>query len=220
MQLGKFDGICGMAFQTISVDGVQPPFVSMIKAGLVDQPLFGVFLSNGDGTVGELCLGDIDTSKFSGDLMYEELVSESYWEVGLTSVTMNGQSVTSATKGVVDTGTSIFAGPTADVAAIAAKVGAQPTPVNPDEYTIDCSLVPNLPVLEFVLASGQNYTFNPLDYVDEVTEGGVTMCLFGMTGIDIPAPRGPLWILGDMFIRRFYTVFDYGNERVGFARVH
>lgn len=211
--VGKFDGILGLGFDSISVSNLTTVFHNMIDQKAVTDSLFGFYLSGATGSDGEMTLGGIDSNHYTGNITYVALTQESYWETKLDSLVVSGDRMTSATAVILDTGTSILAGPSADVKALAAKVGAKPF-VN-GEYTIDCKLVPNLPDLEITMG-GTKFVLKGADYVLKVQ----SICLFGFTGIDVPAPRGPLWIMGDVFMRKYYTVFDWGNKRLGFAPIN
>merc|ERR1719356_580729 len=133
--LGKFDGICGMGWDSISVDGVQTPVQALVASGELAEPVFAFYL--GDNTAGELSLGSVNSAHYSGDFSYVPLLEKSYWEVALDAFALNGNKIGSTGKAIVDSGTSLMAGPTADVQAVAKALNLGS--ILGKEYTVDCS---------------------------------------------------------------------------------
>jgi hypothetical protein len=205
--LGKFDGIVGLGFASLSIGKVPTFFDNAVSQGRLDDAVFGFYLGNDQN--GELSIGGVDETKFTGDFHTVPLLSATWWEIELESIDSN-TNISSKTTAIVDSGTSLITGPPAEVRALAKSVGARRMLTG--QYVIDCGKVDTMPDIIFILG-GKAFTFKGTDLV---LRSGKT-CLFGF--MELTIPKGPKWILGDYFMRKYYTKFDLKNKQVGFAEL-
>uniref|UniRef100_A0A8C5SP02 Peptidase A1 domain-containing protein n=1 Tax=Laticauda laticaudata TaxID=8630 RepID=A0A8C5SP02_LATLA len=180
----KFDGILGLAYPTISVDQATPVFDNLMKEGLVQQDLFSFYLSRKE-TGSMITFGGIDHSHYTGSINWIPVSQQTYWQISMDSVLVNGQKIgcNSGCQAIVDTGTSLLAGPSSAIISILKAIGAKPGQVRS----------------------------NPLF-------SAIVFFMFSLCSTNFQPSAGDLWILGDVFIREYYSIFDRGNNRVGLAK--
>ncbi|SPP88850.1 lysosomal aspartic protease [Drosophila guanche] len=205
MMGASFDGILGMAYSSLAVDGVQPPFYNMWSQKLVDAPVFSFYLAN-NGTSevsygGELILGGSDASLYAGKLVYAPVSSQTYWQFQVDGVALGGTTLCTYCQAVADTGTSLLIAPYAIYEKILTMLNQR----------IKCADIADLPTLTFTI-SGVPFQIPPSAYIVS-SDGSCTLGIQYIQGSDF-------WILGDIFIGRYYTEFDLGNNRLGFASMN
>jgi len=214
----KFDGILGMGFKEIAVLGVTPVFDNMVEQGVVEEPVFSFWLNRDPNAEhgGELILGGSDPEYYTGDMTYVPVERKGYWEIKMDAMNSNSNNVgcSGGCTAIVDTGSSLLVGPTAETNAINKMIGGKEIVPGKGQYSVDCATIDSLPTVDFVIG-GQTFQLSGSDYILKITQMGQSQCISGFMGMDLP--MGPWWILGDVFIGKFYSEFDMGNARVGFA---
>ena len=199
----SFDGVLGLALSAMA----QGPEFSLLK-GLtaLPQPLFSVFLSDSDREESEIVFGGIKDEHMASELFWVPVTGTSgYWEVRIDDITLDGreQRLCQDCRVAVDTGTSELAGPTALVEEMEQLL----------DVRSDCSNYGSLPELGFVVG-GKILSLSPRDYVN--TDQG-QRCSIALMALDVPPPKGPLFVFGIPFLQKYYTVYDHDKSRVGFA---
>ena len=186
----------------------------MWRQKLIPKFEFSVYLSSKlNSSASELIFGGTDPAHYSGAFVYADVLLPSYWLVGAENVYARGHVAYKCPLEycpmVIDTGTSILVFPPYIGDPLLKAIGT----VQPD-----CSNVHTLPTIAFSLGgiSGGAVLNLTADYYVlrlPAASGAVTCVL----GIETSWLVAPLSILGDPFLRAYYSVYDRANNRVGFA---
>lgn len=207
---GRFDGIMGLGYDSISVNHIVPPFYNMVNQKLIDEPVFAFYLGDTEKQ-SEVVFGGVDKHHYKGELIKLPVRRKAYWEVELQSVAFGKSSADFDNMGaILDTGTSLIALPTTLAELLNKEIGAKKG-FN-GQYSVECSKRDSLPAFTVCL-NGHDFSIGPYDYILEVSGS----CISAFMGMDFPEPVGPLVILGDAFLRKWYSVYDLRKGTISLA---
>jgi len=223
------DGICGMAFSTIATSGAPTFLENLITADSIQQPQVGFYLqrakdltSQSRGTIGggEMCVGCADQSKYTGQLSWNAVTAQSYWEVESDGVAVDGNVVSGTNMAVaLDTGTTLIYVPTSVASALYSQLGGTPLKGSSGEYTVPCVATFGTIGLSF---GGVVYNI-PLEdiFLGYASASNTEQCVLGIIAQDMYDAEGnSVAIVGGLFLKAVYSVYTYshnGSPAVGLA---
>lgn len=206
--LVPFDGIFGLSLPQMSEGPHFNILDCMIRDGVLKKNIFSVFFGGTDDEPSEISFGEYRKERMASDIFWVPVTNPGYWQVEMEDITIanSKQKLCNGDCQVaVDTGTSLMAGPTDIINTLTERLAVKS----------DCSNYKKLPQLGFVVG-GHILSLTPDDYVDK-GDDAKDGCSVALMTLDIPPPKGPLFIFGDPFLRKYYTVYNREELKVGFA---
>ncbi|KAN0137030.1 Aspartic peptidase domain containing protein [Lactarius tabidus] len=205
------DGLVGMAYQSISHYNASPLFQTLFTQGQLTHPQFGIKLAESGA---ECHLGGPNPDLYEGDFTYLEVINQSYWQVAMDTVMVGDTAVQlSDNRAIMDTGTTLIVGNKSDVEALYALIpGAKPYDPEEGLFTMPC----NTSIAVSLVFSNKEFLIPPnlFNYaqIDNSTCVGAFAYDPFLLEVNIT-----YWIVGDQFLRGYYSLFDFAQNRVGLA---
>ncbi|KAK5171894.1 uncharacterized protein LTR77_003531 [Saxophila tyrrhenica] len=211
----------GMAFSTIARSKQPTWFENLITQKVISNPDFSFFL------------GGRASDRFRGPVTKIPLSAETYWQVAVDTVLVNGKKAPAFDPTVgnaaIDTGTTLVIAPTLATASIYSRVpGAFPVPVSGTNllvYAYPCKQTPNV-AFQFG-GKGRKFATNKKDFslgtittnfAEFIGDDGMARrladtqyCLGSVAGADIN-PGLNLYVVGDTFLKNWYSIYSYNND--------
>ncbi|XP_025264504.1 lysosomal aspartic protease-like [Camponotus floridanus] len=216
----KFDGLLGLSYFNIPVNEIKPVFYNMIQQELVSSSIFSIYLNrNASADLGgKLIFGGSDPAYYEGKFTYFPVTRRGYWQFTINNIQLNN--ITCCEKScqaIVDTSTWKIIGPEKDVSLINRLIETN------SQGSVDCNRISQLPIIGFNLSGfnwfSKTFVLTGKDYIiRDPHDKNTCVTVFwkhetATDGFDHYVE----WVLGMPFIGRYYTEFDIGRHRVGFA---
>lgn len=183
---------------------------------------------------GELTFGGLNENDYEGEVTYVPLIKVDRWTIRVDGIRLeqqianntglfNGDKIilakgcTHGCNAIVDTGTSSIRGFRSDVEALNLQLGA--THMTEEYFIIERCDMRKLPNLVVTL-NGRDFPLKPEQYLINLGDKdgvGYESCFSLIQTIDPNIYS--FWIIGDPFIRGYYSVFDLAEKQVGFANL-
>ncbi|KAL4475464.1 hypothetical protein ABPG72_013288 [Tetrahymena utriculariae] len=221
---GDFDGLIGLAFPQLG-DGADTLVDYMKDQNLIAKKMFSFYMSRKDDSENSfISFGQIDQELLAGSIKYHKVESPLYWTLSAEEIKLGGHKTSLCSKQypcplAIDSGTSIIAGPSDQIDFLTDLIL---------DRGYGCNQINSMPAISFVI-DGEEYPILAQEYIISSNGAFAHMyehsvdpaeCYPALVALDVEEPQlGPMWILGDIFMSKYYTLFNREENTVGFAKL-
>lgn len=197
--VSQMDGIIGLAYDSISVDGLP----TWLESSDLSDKSFGFYLKD-KSEESYMTIPGFETEGYT-KIMTHDVIEKTYWNVNLTNMKgPNGSTDTTGFKAAIDSGTSLIIGPQDLMDSLVEGI----------TVAEDCAGVESLPDITFTFDE-TDYLLTYEDYVVRISNPAGDQCIMGIMGMPTPAGFNYV-IVGDVFMRPYATHFNRDDNTVTF----
>lgn len=218
-----FDGLFGLGINEDSSQKKQLPFDNMTKHNNLKNNIFSIYYPKNVDDDGAITFGGYEEKYIDPNSKIEwfDVTSKKYWTIKMIGLKVNNVfvDVCSKNKGgfceaVIDTGTSSIGGPKEDLILLSKLL-------NPGKVCNERMLK----MFSFIFINDQGkqieYKLSPSDYIVNLFRTNPilkTPCHFAFIPINVPTSKGYLYILGQVFLQKYYAIFEREHMKIGLVK--
>eukprot|EP00933_Yihiella_yeosuensis_P073877 TRINITY_DN8266_c0_g1_i1.p1 TRINITY_DN8266_c0_g1~~TRINITY_DN8266_c0_g1_i1.p1 ORF type:complete len:492 (-),score=93.69 TRINITY_DN8266_c0_g1_i1:367-1842(-) len=228
----EFDGVLGLGLESLALDPEFSFYGQLTRNNGRLSPSFGVFIAKEDAVTSEISFGGPDPRRFASELQWVPVTKpeHGHWQLAVTSIRVGNETIELCDAGdctaIADTGTSLLGVPKAFVQKMHWLLARKVEDVDPKTTeTVDCREQEG-PNITFIMQNGLEISIGHEEYsrpaalrvITNATGEEQLICRASLLPVDeIPSLSPKTFILGEPVLRKYYTAYDWKDQRIGWA---